>query len=84
MDSQKSMLHKDITYYFKYREFSGIFTVNDHISDNSIQINIKFTFTVCEYTVVYEYYEYILLSCFVYCNIVATHTHDGHTGFTFK
>ena len=20
---------------------------------------------------------------FVYCNIVATHTYDGHTGFTF-
>ena len=41
---QKSILQKDITYYFKHREFSGIFTVNNHISDNSGQI--KFTFTV--------------------------------------
>ena len=65
MDSQKSMLHKDITYYFKYREFSGIFTVNDHISDNSIQINIKFTFTVCEYVIAHEY---MLLFNFI-CNI---------------
>ena len=40
---------------FKYPEFSGIFTINDHISDNSIQINIKFTFTVHEYIIVYEY-----------------------------
>ena len=36
---------------------SGIFTINDYISDNSIQNNIKFTFTV---------YEYILLSNFIY------------------
>ena len=33
-------------YCFKYREFLGIFTINDHISDNSIQFNIKFTFTL--------------------------------------
>ena len=34
-------------YYFKYRELSDIFTVNDQISDNSIQINyITFTFTL--------------------------------------
>ena len=26
---------------------------------------------------------YELCIFFVYCNIVATHTHDGHTGFTF-
>ena len=56
MDWQKSILQKDkIIYYFKYREFSGIFTINDHIFDNSVQINIKFTFTVYEYTIVYEY-----------------------------
>ena len=36
---------------------SGIFTINDYISDNSIQNNIKFTFTL---------YEYILLSNFIY------------------
>ena len=35
--------------------FKTIFTINDHISDNSIQINIKFTFTVYEYVFVYEY-----------------------------
>ena len=44
-------------YYFKYRELQSIFTINDHISDNSIQVNIKFTFTV---------YEYILLSNLTY------------------
>ena len=57
MDWQKSMLQKHI-YYFKYREFSGIFTINDNISHNSIQINIKFTFTVYEYIIVYEYISY--------------------------
>ena len=67
-------------------------------SDNSVQINIKFTFTLYEYMIVYGYmvlsnflyiyiYVYVciyeLCIFFVYCNIVATHTHDGHTGFTF-
>ena len=57
MDWHKSILLKDITRYFKYREFSGIFTIDDHISGNSIQINIKFAFTVTtyEYIIVYEY-----------------------------
>ena len=59
MDLRKIVLQKDI-HYFKYREFSGIFTINDHISDNSVQINIKFTFTV---------YEYILLSNLIYIYI---------------
>ena len=56
MDWHNSIVLKDITYYFKYREFSGIFTINDHVSANSIQINIKFTFTVTayEYIIVYE------------------------------
>ena len=66
MDWQKSILQKDITYYSKYREFSGIFTINDHISDNSVQINIKFIFTVYEYIIVYEH---ILLSNFIYIYI---------------
>ena len=44
---------------FKYPEFSGIFTINDHISDNSIQINIKFTFTV--FTVSNSIYIYIYI-----------------------
>ena len=48
MDWQKSTLQKDITYYSKYREFSGIFTINDHISDNSVQINIKFILSLVE------------------------------------
>ena len=59
----KNTLQRDIIYYFKYREFSGIFTIIDHISDNSIQINIRFTSTVYEYIIVYEY---ILLSNFMY------------------
>ena len=48
MDSQKKYITERYN-ILKYREFSGIFTINDHISDNSIQINIKFTFTVHEY-----------------------------------
>ena len=58
----KNILQKDIIYYFKYRELSGIFTINYHISDNSIQINTKFAFTV---------YEYILLSKLIYIYIYA-------------
>ena len=49
MDWQKSILQKDKTYYLKYQELQGIFTTNNHIFDNAIQINIKFTFIVCEY-----------------------------------
>ena len=37
-----------------------LFTINDHISDNSVQINLKFTFTA------YEYNEYILLSYLIF------------------
>ena len=37
-----------MSYYFKYREFLGIFTINDNISDNSIQINIKFILSLVE------------------------------------
>ena len=56
MDWQKSIIQRDIIYYFKYQEFSGMFAINN--SDNSIQINIKF-FTVYEYKIEHEY---ILLS----------------------
>ena len=42
-------------------------TINDHISDNSIKMNIKFTFTVYEYLIVYEY---ILLSNLIYIYIL--------------
>ena len=50
-------------------------TINDHISDNSIKMNIKFTFTVYEYLIVYEYillsnliyiYIYIIYICIIY------------------
>ena len=49
MDWQKSLLQKDKIYNFKCREFYGIFLINNQIIDNSIQINIKFTFVVYEY-----------------------------------
>ena len=66
-------------------------------SDNSIKIGIKFSFTVHEHIIVYEHiwiysiiqfnlhliYIYMDFAFFVYCNIVAIHTYDGHTGFTF-
>ena len=50
MDSQKIILQKDKIQYLKYREFRDIFTftINNHILDNSIQINIGFTFIVYE------------------------------------
>ena len=32
------------------------------------------------YVYIYIYMNFVL---FVYCNIVATHAHDGYTGFTF-
>ena len=50
-------------------------------SDNSIQVNIKFTFTVFEYIIVYK----IVYEISVFSTLSEhTHTHDGHTGFTFK
>ena len=64
MNCLKSIFQKDIIYYFKYREFSGRFTINNQISDNLVQINIKFAFTVC---------EYILLSNFI-CLYIFTYT----------
>ena len=48
IDWLKSILQKDMSYYFKYREFLGIFTINDNISDNSIQLNIKFILSLVE------------------------------------
>ena len=63
MDWIESILQRDIIDYFKYQEFSSISKIKDHISDNSIQINIKFTFTVYEYTTLYEY---ILLFNYIY------------------
>ena len=69
MDWIESILQRDIIDYFKYQEFSSIFTIKDHISDNSIQINIKFTFTVYEYTTLYEYillFNYIYIYIYIY------------------
>ena len=48
MDWQKNISQEDKMYYFKYWDFQSIFTINNHIPDNSVQINIKFTFVVCE------------------------------------
>ena len=36
-------------------------TINDHISDDSVHINIKFTFTMYEYIIVYEYMQFSFL-----------------------
>ena len=39
------------------------------------------------YNIIYIYiyiYIYINFVFFVYSNIVGTHTHAGHTGFTFR
>ena len=81
MDWQKSILQKDITYYFKYWEFSGIFTIHDHISENSIQLNIKYAMYVnISLSYIYIYiYIYIHFVFFVYSKIVATHANAGHT-----
>ena len=76
----KNILQDDIIYYFKYREFT-IFTVDDHISDNSLQINIRFTFTVYEFITVYKYmvlsnfiyiYIYIIIFNYIYLIIVTS------------
>ena len=65
--------------------------INNHIFDNSIQINIKFTFIVCEYIIVflnhpiiYKFVKQTNFVIFVFYNIVATRTYTGHTGFTFS
>ena len=36
------------------------------------------------YIYIYIYIYDMNFVCFVYSNIVATHTRDGHIGFTFK
>ena len=67
------ILQKDITYYFKHREFSDIFTKNDHTSDNSVQMNIKFTFTVYEYIIYNNIY--ICKLCFLFIPTLLEHIH---------
>ena len=57
-DWQKSIIQKDIL------EFLGIFTINDQFIltiNNSIQINIKFTFTVHESIIQFDIYIYIYI-----------------------
>ena len=44
MDWQKSVIQKDIIYYFKYENCQAYLQQVTN-SDNSVQINIKFTFT---------------------------------------
>ena len=84
MDWQKSVIQKDIIYYFKYENCQAYLQQVTN-SDNSVQINIKFTFTAYIYTYIYIYiYELCVFCLFVYSNIVTTHTHDGHACLTFK
>ena len=46
-----------------------------------IQFDIYIDINV--YTIYIYIYIYMNFVFFVNCNIVATHTYDGHTGFTF-
>ena len=67
MDWQKIILQKDKIDYFKYREFKEIFAINKHISANSIQTNVKFTFIAYEYMYRFIYiYIYIVLYMYLY------------------
>ena len=70
MDWQKSYSEKDIIYYFRHREMYGIFTIDDNISDNLIQINIKFRFTLYEYITAYE-----STLCFLFIGTLPQHIH---------
>ena len=71
-------------YYFRYREFWAIFTINDHISDYSIQINIKFTIAVHDiwlymnisyYPIWYILYMDIYIYIYVYIYIYIIYGH---------
>ena len=59
MNWQKDTLQKDKMYYFKQQELQGIFTINNHIFDNLIQVNIKFTLIVYEYITVKPFKIYV-------------------------
>ena len=70
---EKMFIQKDKICDFKQQELEGIFTINNHVFHNSIQINIKFTF------IVYEYMIDDVLYLLQYCrNSTHTHTHT-HT-----
>ena len=68
MDWQKSILQKDITYYFKYGEFSGIFTINDHISVY-IYIYIYIYMYIHIHIYSYNIFQLVLLD---HCKLVET------------
>ena len=81
MDWQKSVIQKDIIYYFKYENCQAYLQQVTN-SDNSVQINIKFTFTayiytyVCMYIYIYIYiYIYMNFVCFVYLFIPTLSQH---------
>ena len=64
--------------------YSYIYELLCHLQKcRNIYIKNK-TFILCElYFGFFQTFEETFV-CFVYCNIVATHAHNGHTGFTFK
>ena len=66
--AEKLKLQNDIC-YFKYKDFKGIFTVNDYISDNLIQINIKFTFTLYDIYLYINIYSIIQFDIYIYIYI---------------
>ena len=96
---QNNSVNKGIFYFLGTRIWAPM-QVYQHKNPSrfvtdSIQINIKFTFTIYEYILlsnyiyiiyiyiyIYNIYNiYIYTLCFfVYSNIVATHAHTGHTG----
>ena len=49
-----------------------------------IYIYITYIYIYILHIYIYIKYTYMNFVCFVYCIIVATRAHDGHTGFTFK
>ena len=73
MDWQKSVIQKDIIYYFKYENCQAYLQQVTN-SDNSVQINIKFTFTAYIYTYIYIYI-YMNFVCFVYLFIPTLSQH---------
>ena len=68
----KSTLNLDLL----YRIYNCIW-ICEYILLSSLYIYIYI------YIYIYSIYIYMNLVFFAYCNIVATYTYDGHTGFTF-
>ena len=40
-------------------------------------------YPIIQFDIYIYIYIYIILVFFIFCNIAATYTHTGHTGFTF-